>query len=106
MIHINIKPLSINEAYRGYRIRTPKYNNYISNVMMMLPTGFIMPKTDIKLCLEFGFSSNGSDIDNCCKPFIDCLVKKYGIDDRYIIELTVIKKIVKKGNEYVKFKTI
>ena len=103
MIQINIKPLSINEAYRGYRIRTPKYTNYINNVRLMLPNTFIMPKSDIKLYLEFGFSSNGSDIDNCCKPFIDCLVKKYGVDDRNIIELTVIKKIVKKGNEYIKF---
>lgn len=106
MIQINIKPISINEAYRGYRRRTDKYNNYIGHVSLMLPNTFVMPKTDIKLFLEFGFSSNRSDIDNCCKPFIDCLVKKYGVDDRNIIELTVIKKIVKKGNEYIKFKTL
>jgi Holliday junction resolvase RusA-like endonuclease len=106
MIEIKIKPLSINEAYRGYRRRTDKYNSYINHVLLMLPNGFIMPKTEIKIRLEFGFSSNASDIDNCCKPFIDCLVKKYGVDDRNIIELTVIKKIVKKSNEYIKFEIL
>jgi Holliday junction resolvase RusA-like endonuclease len=61
-------------------------------------------KENIKLAIEFGFSSKLSDIDNCLKTFIDCLVKKYGVDDRYIIELHVFKAIVKKGEEYIKFK--
>jgi Holliday junction resolvase RusA-like endonuclease len=52
----------------------------------------------------FGFSSKLSDIDNCLKTFIDCLVKKYGVDDRYIYELHVFKTLVKKGEEYIKFK--
>ena len=35
--------------------------------------------------------------------FLDCLVKKYGFDDRQIYELTQKKEIVKKGNEFIEF---
>lgn len=71
----------------------------------MLPkTVCIEDDSNIKLAIEFGFSSKLSDIDNCCKSFIDCLVKKYKVDDRYIYELHVFKSIVKKGEEYIKFK--
>lgn len=103
MIHLAIKPLSINEAYCGYRTRTPKYNKYINNVLFLLPNNIIVPERDIKLNLEFGFSSNASDVDNCCKPIIDILQKKYEFNDRYIIELHVKKVAVSKGNEYIRF---
>ena len=102
---INIKPLSVNEAFKGRKFRTDKYDCFISNMMKLLPkTIEFADKENIKLAIEFGFSSKASDIDNCCKSFIDCLVKKYGVDDRHIWELHVFKAIVKKGDEYIKFK--
>jgi Holliday junction resolvase RusA-like endonuclease len=102
---INIKPLSINEAFKGRRFRSDKYNLFIKNCLLQLPVSIIIPdKLNIKLAIEFGFSSSRSDIDNCCKTFIDCLVKKYGVDDRYFYELHVFKKVIKKGEEYIKFK--
>lgn len=101
---INIKPLSVNEAFKGRKFRTDKYDCFISNMMLLLPKTIGIPdETNIKLAIEFGFSSKNSDIDNCCKSFIDCLVKKYKVDDRHIYELRVVKKIVKKGLEYIKF---
>ena len=102
---INIKPLSVNEAFKGRRFKTEKYDSFISNMLKILPKTILIPdKTNIKLAIEFGFSSKNSDIDNCCKSFIDCLVKKYKVDDRYFYELHVFKSIVKKGDEYIKFK--
>lgn len=102
---INIKPLSINEAFKGRKFRTDKYDSFIKNCLLQLPKTILIPdSTNIKLAIEFGFSSKNSDIDNCCKTFIDCLVKKYKADDRYINELHVFKAIVKKGSEYIKFK--
>lgn len=71
----------------------------------MLPKKLDIPdEKNIKLAIEFGFSSKASDIDNCCKSFIDCLVKKYKVDDRHIYEMHVFKVIVKKGDEFIKFK--
>lgn len=102
---VNIKPLSVNEAFKGKRFRTEKYDLFIRNMLLLLPKSIIIPdSTNIKLAIEFGFSSKGSDIDNCCKSFIDCLVKKYKVDDRYIYEMHVFKAIVKKGSEYIKFR--
>ena len=101
---LQIKPLSVNEAFKGRKFRTDKYDCFIHNMMLLLPKTISIPDDkNIKLAIEFGFSSKASDIDNCCKSFIDCLVKKYKVDDRYIYELRVVKKIVKKGQEYITF---
>ena len=102
---INIKPLSINSAYQGRRFRTPKYDNFIKTVLNLLPKTLDFPNPkNIKLAIEFGYSSKLSDCDNGLKPFIDCLVKKYKVDDRYIYEIHVFKNVVNKGDEYIKFK--
>lgn len=102
---IQIKPLSVNECFKGKRFRTVKYDIFIRNMLLLLPLKLDIPnQTNIKLAIEFGFSSKASDIDNCCKSFIDCLVKKYKVDDRFIYEMHVFKSIVKKGDEYIKFK--
>lgn len=102
---IDIKPLSVNECFQGRRFRTKEYDSFIKSMNILLPKNIeIENRSNIKLAIEFGFSSKASDIDNCCKSFIDCLVKKYGVDDRYIYELHIFKAIVKKGSEYIKFK--
>lgn len=100
---VNIKPLSVNEAWKGKRYKTDKYDNYIARMMLLLPK--------LKLCdppyylnLKVGYSRNTSDIDNFLKPFIDCLQKKYKFDDKLIYKLTVEKSIVKKGFEFIDFK--
>ena len=58
----------------------------------------------LKIEIVFGFSSSGSDIDNGLKPFLDCIQKKYGINDNKVYELNVKKEVVKKGNEFIEFK--
>jgi Holliday junction resolvase RusA-like endonuclease len=102
---LKIKPLSINQAFKGRRFRTDLYNDYIKDMKDILPKEIDISDTkNVKIAIEFGFSTKLSDIDNCIKPFLDCLVKKYKVDDRYIYELHVFKSIVKKGEEYIKFK--
>jgi len=103
MDKLNIVPLSVNKAFQGKRFKTKEYDIYIKNMLYLLPHIDFIPENNIKLFIEFGFSSKLSDIDNPLKPFIDCLVKKYGVDDRYITELNVRKKTVSKGNEYIIF---
>jgi Holliday junction resolvase RusA-like endonuclease len=104
-IKINIRPLSVNECFKGRRYRTDKYNSFISKMINLLPNKIEIPnENNIKIAIQFGFSSRASDIDNCCKSFLDCLVKKYKVDDRNIYEMHVFKDIVKKGDEYIRFK--
>ena len=103
MIKLNIKALSVNKAFQGRRFKSPEYNKFITDMLLVLPKLKDVPTKDICLKIEFGYSSKLSDIDNGLKTFLDCLVKKYGFDDRYIIELFVTKKIVEKGKDYIKF---
>lgn len=102
MIEIKIKALSINSAFEGRRFKTPLYNKYQHNVLLMLPK-IKVGNAPYSLDIEFGLSSKLNDLDNGLKPFIDCLVKKYGFDDRDIYRLSAIKTIVKKGSEFIKF---
>ena len=99
---IKIKPLSINEAYKGKKYKTDRHNQYAKDVTLMLPEHAPF-KRKLKLSITFGFSSKGSDIDNCVKPFQDLLYKKYRFNDNQIYELNVKKEIVKKGEEFINF---
>ncbi len=101
-MRIDIKPLSVNEAFRGQKFRTPKYRAYQKELTLKLkPMKIEGGKLSLSIC--FGFSSKGSDIDNCVKQFTDCLSKKYGFNDNIIYKLTVTKVIVPKGKEFIEF---
>lgn len=100
-MRIELKPLSINEAWQGKRFKTPKYKRFQNDMLLMLPKLKIEFNGKLSVKLKYGFSSKLSDIDNPCKIVLDCLCKKYGFDDRQIFELIQEKEIVKKGNEYI-----
>jgi len=102
---IGIKPLSVNDCYKGRRFRTKDYDNYERTLMFLLPK-IEMPEPPYAIYLEFGFSSKASDWDNCIKNFQDCLQKKYDFNDKEIYTGFVKKKIVPKGQEYVTFQII
>jgi Holliday junction resolvase RusA-like endonuclease len=98
-INLQIKPLSVNEAWQGKRFKTQKYKSYEHDMLLMLPNIQI---TDFrKLKITYGFSNKASDIDNPTKMVLDILQKKYGINDRDIEYLVLHKTIVKKGKEFI-----
>jgi Holliday junction resolvase RusA-like endonuclease len=99
---IEIKPLSVNQAWQGKRFKTPRYKQYEKDLMLLLPYKSI-GKGKIKIDIVFGFSSTSSDIDNPLKPFLDILQKKYQINDKQIYLLNVRKYITKKGFEFINF---
>jgi Holliday junction resolvase RusA-like endonuclease len=103
-ITIKIAPLSINKAYRGRRFKTPEYEKWSKDVAMLLPKSFKMPEAPYEMEIVFGFSNKASDVDNGNKTFIDLLQTKYKFNDKEIYKLVSIKKIVKKGQEYITFK--
>jgi len=100
-MRIEIKPLSVNDAWQGKRFKTPKYKSWQKDLLILLPNLKIKFKGDLKVDFVFGFSSKASDIDNPLKPLIDTLQKKYKFNDNQIQELTVKKEIVKKGEEFI-----
>jgi Holliday junction resolvase RusA-like endonuclease len=101
-VKLNIKPLSVNEAWQGSRFKTKAYLRYEKTLLLMLPKKEL--KNVHKLFIEFGFSSKLADIDNPVKLILDILQKKYGFNDRDIFELNVKKSIVEKSKEFIKIK--
>ena len=99
---LNIKPLSVNQAFQGRRFKTKAYDKYIRDICMILQP-LKVPGGKLELEITFGLSSRAADIDNPLKCFIDCLQKKYGFDDKMIYRLIVDKVIVKKGSEFIEF---
>ena len=100
---INIKPLSVNQAWQGKRFKTINYTIFEKSVMLQL-SSMIIPDAPYRLTLNLAFSNKSSDIDNPVKLISDILQKRYKINDRDIYELIVKKVIVKKGKEYFEFK--
>lgn len=98
-----IKPLSVNKAWQGKRFKTKDYKQFERDMMLMLPKVKIDFKGNLRVDIQYGFSSVLSDIDNPNKMVIDVLCKKYGFDDRQIYELNNTKTIVKKGDEFINF---
>jgi Holliday junction resolvase RusA-like endonuclease len=101
-LRIDIKPLSINEAFQGRRFKTPAYRKYERDVLLLLRPMEI-PEGPLTVEIDWGMSSEASDIDNPCKPFVDILQKRYGFDDKRIERLLLTKTKVKRGQEYVEF---
>jgi len=100
-IHKKIKPLSVNECWQGKRYKTDKYKEYEQYLLYTLPRMSI-PEGQLSIVYEFGFSNIQSDIDNPVKPLQDILQKKYRFNDSSIYECKIIKRKVKKGDEYFK----
>lgn len=97
-IRVQIKPMSVNTAWKGRRYKTQEYIQYEQDLGYLLPNSWIFTG---KLYIEFGFSSLLADIDNPVKPLLDIMQKKYGFNDRDITELHLKKIQVHKGKEYI-----
>ena len=102
MEHINIKPLSVNEAYRGRKFSTEKLQSYKQIIPFLLPK-IKIPKGKLQVKYVFGVSSKNSDGDNLIKAFQDILQEHYGFNDREIYKWVIEKRIVPKGQEYIGF---
>ena len=105
MIKIDLKPLSVNQAWKGRRMKTNLYKRFERNLLYLLPR-IELPDGKLQLNLEFGFSNKGSDLDNPVKLVQDILSKRYGFNDNLIYRIVLNKVDVKKGEEFIKFKII
>lgn len=99
---INIKPLSVNDAWMGRRFKTDKYKLFEKELLSKLKP-LELPEKPYSINYVFGFSNAASDIDNPVKQTTDVLCKKYGFNDRDIWELNVRKVLTEKGKEFISF---
>lgn len=98
---IKIKPLSVNNAYRGRRFLTDAYDIYKKHLLLILPKMEI-PKGKLEIHYQFGLRKN-ADVDNPVKPLMDILQEKYGFNDSRVYRIIADKVIVKKGEEFLTF---
>lgn len=101
-MRLDIKPLSVNQAWQGRRYKTPAYKGYERDVMMLLKP-LEIPEGDLSIDITYGFSNSQSDVDNPTKLFVDILQKKYGFNDSRVTKMTLNKQKVKKGSEFIFF---
>jgi Holliday junction resolvase RusA-like endonuclease len=99
---VYIKPLSVNEAWKGRRMKTDKYIEYSKAVLECLPKVYL-PRPLLAVHYHFGLSSKSSDWDNCIKEWQDLLSVHYGFNDNEIMVGIVSKEYVKKGYEFAEF---
>lgn len=103
-ITINIKPMSVNRAYKGRKYKTPGYTGYTEHILLCL-NAYTPPDIDFKkpfgISYTFGMSSRAGDVDNPVKPLQDILSRKYGFNDNMVYEIRAYKRIVPKEQEFV-----
>jgi len=102
MIELKIKPLSINEAWKGKRFKTDKYDAFEKECLWLLPNFEVNANAKLEVKLTFYFSNKNADIDNPVKMCLDVLQKRYLFNDAIIFRLIVEKENVKKGDEKIK----
>ncbi len=102
-VKIKIKPLSTNKAWKGRRFKTKEYESYERTMGYLLPAHYPIPKGNLHVLIEAGFSNKASDLDNVCKQTLDILSKVYGFNDSLVYKITMTKKIISKGSEYIAF---
>jgi len=102
MNKVQIKAISVNEAYRGRRYKTGDYKAYEQELTLLLPN-IDVPEGRLQVHYVFGLSSKGSDYDNQIKAFQDIMSRKYGFNDNRIYKAIIEKVDVKKGCEYISF---
>lgn len=99
---LDIKPLSVNEAWKGRRFKTKKYKSFELAVFWLLPNrDFGLKDQKLIIGFDFYFSNLNSDIDNPVKPILDILQKKYKFNDSQVYRIICEKHIVPKGSERI-----
>jgi Holliday junction resolvase RusA-like endonuclease len=103
MMRLNIKPLSINEAFQGRRFKTKKHKDFEEQVLWILKGNIQKFDKDYSMHLKF-YLKNAlrCDLSNYIKVLEDCIVKS-GIvkDDRFCWRMEVEK--IKSEEDYIEF---
>ena len=60
MVRIDMKPLSVNEAWQGKRYKTEEYKQYENTLLWLLPK-IKIPEPPYEIHFRFGFSNSLSD---------------------------------------------
>jgi Holliday junction resolvase RusA-like endonuclease len=105
MHFINIKPLSLNNAYatfKGHRIPSRELKQFKCDMAYLLPN-IVVPEGKLMITYLFGVSSKSVDADNLSKSATDSLAMRYNFNDNKVYKFILEKTDVKKGDEFIGF---
>lgn len=100
---VYIKPISVNEAWKGQRFKTDIYKDYDLALSFLLPKSIVIPDGKLTINFEWGLSNDASDWDGPVKQTQDIIARRYQFDDKRIMRGIAEKVIVPKGQEYISF---
>lgn len=103
---IDLQPLSQNQAWKGRRYSTPEYKLYADRLHIefrKLDLPKIDPDQRFYVFYEWGITDR-QDGSNCVKLFEDQICKYLGVNDRKVAAFYSRKRIVKRSDQYIKFK--
>jgi hypothetical protein len=118
MIELNIKPLSVNDAYDpiavkkkvngkirhiGQLVKSREYKRYTKDLPKLLPSELQLPPGKLVFLVRFYFATAGSDYDNPLKSMQDLICAYYGVNDNKIYLGMQQKIVAGKGNEKIEF---
>lgn len=91
--YLELKPLSVNEAWQGRRYKTIAYKMFEEDALKLLRHKDKI-EGEVEVYYTFGLKNYGiTDVDNLIKPLQDILVKAgYIEDDRKVVKVTAMKK--------------
>jgi hypothetical protein len=113
MIKLDIKPLSINEAYDpiavrrgkkwiGQLIKSKAYTKYKKDLPLLLPPMHQLPEGKLVLLIKWHFKTAASDYDNPIKPMQDLICDYYGVNDNKIY-MGIQQKLTGYNQPYISF---
>lgn len=97
-----VKPLSVNDAFRGRHFPTAAKKTFEQRLQWSLPKVAVVGKPYYRVAYDFHLKNFAlTDWDNCVKITQDCLVRRGIIsDDRLIIE-ALVRKFPAKADKIV-----
>lgn len=103
-VRLDIKPLTVNRAWKGQRFKTQEYKSFERSCLFLLPKISIPEEGPICIVYRFGFSNPAQDVDGPVKMVTDILQKKFGFNDNRVYRMVLEKEVVPKGKEFIEIK--
>jgi Holliday junction resolvase RusA-like endonuclease len=104
-VELPLPALSTNKLYKGVKQRSHYYKAFRKKVFQLLKeydSSYVNLSGNLSLSMEVGLSSPLSDLSNTLKGIEDVLSEYFSFNDRQIVSITLDKKLVNKGEEYMK----
>ena len=105
-IEIPVKPLSVNEAWKGRRYKSASYSRFeiLLYAKLLHTVRPNIPDGDLEIHFVWGFSRfRQSDYDNPIKTAQDVICRWLKIDDSRFVSGSQLKVKVDKGDEFIRF---